>query len=128
MAMIETIKARRDFLAVAATQRRWITPNFILQMQEAQPALPEEGVRDDVPAFIGYTVSKKVGKAHIRNRVKRQLREVVRLHLGETLKAGHYYVIVARHGAPECSFNQIIKDLKWALRRLHEGADLNTRR
>ena len=55
---------------------------------------------------VGITVSKKLGKAHIRNRVRRRLREVYRLN--EVLFApGWDIVVVARSAAVEASFGQL---------------------
>ena len=44
---------------------------------------------------IGFSVSKKIGKAVVRNRVKRRLREACRLHLAEFVK-GYDYIFIAR--------------------------------
>ena len=59
---------------------------------------------------FGFTVSKKVGKAVIRNRVRRRLREVVRTHRG-FFPTGFHYVIVARPGAATIEFERLKDDL-----------------
>ena len=57
---------------------------------------------------VGITVSKKLGKAHIRNRARRRLREVYRLN--ETLfQSGWDIVVVARHKAIDCDFQELTK-------------------
>jgi ribonuclease P protein component len=57
---------------------------------------------------VGITVSKKLGKAHIRNRVRRRLREVYRLN--EALfQPGWDIVAVARHKAIDCDFQELTK-------------------
>ncbi len=57
---------------------------------------------------VGITVSKKLGKAHIRNRVRRRLREVYRLN--EALfQPGWDIVIVARSRAIEADFGKLTK-------------------
>ena len=57
---------------------------------------------------VGITVSKKLGKAHIRNRVRRRLREVYRLN--EALfQPGWDIVVVARHKAIDCDFQELTK-------------------
>ena len=57
---------------------------------------------------VGITVSKKLGKAHIRNRARRRLREVYRLN--ETLfQSGWDIVVVARHKAINCDFQELTK-------------------
>ena len=55
---------------------------------------------------VGLTVSKKLGKAHIRNRVRRRLREVYRLH-EEQFTPGWDIVVVARSGAVNAPFTKL---------------------
>ncbi|MBM65946.1 MAG: ribonuclease P protein component [Myxococcales bacterium] len=59
---------------------------------------------------FGFTVSKKVGKAVIRNRVRRRLREVVRTHRA-VFPTGFHYVIIARPGAADAEFGALENDL-----------------
>ncbi len=54
---------------------------------------------------IGYSISKKIGKANKRNLLKRRLREIVRREACP--KQYHNYVLMARPGASELDFNQI---------------------
>lgn len=68
---------------------------------------------------IGLTVSKKLGKAHIRNRVKRILREGLRQTEQEyNLKKGHLIVIVARTSAISAKSDDISGDLERAVKAL----------
>ena len=62
---------------------------------------------------LGLTVSPKVGKAVVRNAVRRRLKEIYRLLQG--LDAGYDIVVVARRRAAEASFSEIKKDLESAL-------------
>ena len=57
---------------------------------------------------IGLTVSKKLGKAHVRNRMRRRLREVYRLH-EEQFQPGWDIVVVARSKAVEAPFDRLTK-------------------
>ena len=64
---------------------------------------------------VGFSVSKKVGVAVVRNRTKRRLREAVRPLL-PSMKSG-LYVFVARPVAAECSFQELESRVKYLLRK-----------
>ena len=74
---------------------------------------------------VGFSVSKKVGVAVVRNRTKRRLRECVRPLLPQ-MRSG-LYVFVARPVAAECSFQELNARVKQLLRKVdalqvpHEG-------
>jgi ribonuclease P protein component len=105
---MERLRQRADFLA-AATGAKVPTAAFVLQARK----------RDDHgPVRLGFTVSRKVGTAVERNRVRRRLREIVRLSAATGLSAGHDYVLVGRRAALSLPFEQITEDFKRALRRL----------
>ena len=59
---------------------------------------------------VGITVSKKLGKAHIRNRTRRRLREVYRLN-EEIFQPGWDIVMVARTKAVDAPFDSLIKSV-----------------
>lgn len=111
---IETLKKRSDFLRIAGANQKWVTPAMIVQTCEKLPG--EDIIR------VGYTASKKVGNAVRRNRAKRRLREAVKLVMSRSAVKGHDYVLIARKEIAEIKFNDLIRDLKWALRRLHKAA------
>ena len=105
---LERLRRRSDFLA-AANGSKVPTAGFVLQARKR-----DEGG----PARVGFTVSRKVGSAVERNRVRRRLKEVVRL-LGTTgLPSGHDYVVIGRRAALSLPFEQITEDFTRALRRL----------
>lgn len=64
---------------------------------------------------VGFVISKKIGKAHVRNRLKRRLRECM-TPLIPHLERG-YYVIVARKGAPEATYQELCRSVKNLLSR-----------
>jgi ribonuclease P protein component len=79
--------------------------------------------RDDQgPARIGFTVTKKLGNAVIRNRIRRRLREAVRVALAAEFRPGHDYVIIGRAQSGARDFGALVEDIRSALKALHEKA------
>jgi ribonuclease P protein component len=107
---MERLKQRRDFLA-AATGASVSTPGFIVQ----------ERRRDDGgPVRVGFTVSRKVGGAVERNRLRRQLKELVRLSATTGLNPGSDYVLIGRRAGLEIPFVKLTVDFAGALKRLEK--------
>jgi ribonuclease P protein component len=97
---------RAEFLRVAAKGRKAPMPGLVLQ------ALPRA---DDGPARLGFTVTKKVGNAVIRNRTRRRLKEAARLNLREAPLAGVDLVLIGRDGTRTRDFLALRDDLRRAL-------------
>ncbi|MDE2229186.1 MAG: ribonuclease P protein component [Alphaproteobacteria bacterium] len=109
MTKIARLKRRAEFLAVAASRRKQVTPGLILQ---AAPCL---GVT--VPR-VGFTASKKVGIAVARNRARRRLRAAAEQVIGRHGAAGHDFVLIARTGTLTRPFGELLGDLELALKRI----------
>jgi len=107
-----TILAKRaDFLR-AASARRQGTGGFLLQARERRDG--SDAIR------VGFTCSKKIGNAVMRNRARRRLREIVRAVLPGLAQPGWDYVLVGRPGATiERDFATLKTDLEGALRQIH---------
>lgn len=69
-------------------------------------------------ARAGFTATKKIGNAVIRNRAKRRLREAARYLLPELGLAGYDYVFIARGRTAECDWTALLDDTRNALIRL----------
>jgi ribonuclease P protein component len=110
---VQRLRQRADFLT-AATGARAPVSGFVLQALDR---------REDGPVRVGFTVSKKVGNAAERNRVRRRLREVVRLAPQAPLRPGHDYVLIGRRAALELPFDRLIEDFARALSRVHGGRE-----
>ena len=74
---------------------------------------------DVAPARFGFTVSKKVGNAVARNRVKRRLREIVRLNGVMATRGGHDYVLIGRKAALTLPFGRMAGEFAGAMKRAH---------
>jgi ribonuclease P protein component len=103
------IKKRADFLA-ANRGKRYATPGFVLLVRDRQ---------DDDPAIrLGITITKKVGNAVVRNRMRRRFRELAREMLGEKGKAGADHILIGRDRGIERDFGELRADLSKALGKL----------
>ncbi len=67
---------------------------------------------------VGFTVSKIVGNAVARNYAKRKLREAARALLLEYGKNHHDYVVIAKKEIANATYEEILRDLKFCLKRL----------
>ncbi len=68
---------------------------------------------------FGFTLTKKVGNAVVRNRARRRLREAVRLASDLPARVGHDYVVVGRLEAIRLPFGQLLDELARAVERVH---------
>lgn len=111
---MERLKRRQDFVA-AARALYAAMPGMVVQMRARG---------DEAPPRVGFTATKKIGNAVVRNRVKRRLRELARLQLASEARPGHDYVLIGRAPTFERTFPELEKDLSAALKRLHRTAHL----
>jgi ribonuclease P protein component len=109
---MQRLRQRADFLA-AARGAKAPSAGFVLQVRERGA---------DGPARVGFTVSRKVGTAVERNRVRRRLREVVRRTAEDRIRPGHDYVLIGRRAALELPFEGLVESFEAALGRIHAGA------
>lgn len=103
---MEIIRQRRDFLA-ANRGRRVVTPGFILLVQKKEAG----AIR------AGFTVTKKIGNAVVRNRMKRRLRALARDLLPKGGIAGADHVLIGREAGIERDFATLHAELEKALQK-----------
>lgn len=111
-----TLRKRADFLAIAATGKRWVAPGFILQVGAAHAPHPV--------IHIGFTASGKIGNAVMRNRAKRRMRALAAQILPNA-SAEHDYVLIARATTPTCAFDELKQELVKGLKRLNLWRESN---
>jgi ribonuclease P protein component len=107
----ERLKRRAEFLRVAAKGARAAVHGLVLQ------ALPRADGRGEAgaPARLGFTVTKRVGNAVVRNRTRRRLKEAARLVLRERPVAGVDLVLIGREATRGRDFLLLIDDFRRAL-------------
>ncbi|MGB3470716.1 MAG: ribonuclease P protein component [Erythrobacter sp.] len=108
--MLTTLTKRADFLSANKGLRN-AKPGFVLLTRPNGG----EGVR------YGITVTKKIGNAVVRNRMKRRFRELLRAALPKGGLPDHDHVMIGRAGGVERDFALMAQDLERALARASEG-------
>ena len=119
-AALDHLKKRSEFLAVAGTNRRYTTPGLVLQARTINHDDPVkiEGADARTAVRVGFTATKKVGNAVIRNRARRRLRAAVGDVMADVTANPADLVLVARQGTITRPFNDLKNDLRQALRKL----------
>ena len=120
VAAVERLRRRSDFRAAAGGTRAPASA-FVLQARRRG---------DEGAVRVGFTVSRQVGNAVERNRVRRRLREMVRLARDAAkgaagangLRLGHDYVLIGRRAALVLPFGDMLQELDAALGRIHAVA------
>ncbi|MBA3527586.1 MAG: ribonuclease P protein component [Sphingomonas sp.] len=102
------MKKRADFLAANAGQRA-ATPGFVLLVRNRGD--------DDPQMRAGFTVTKKIGNAVVRNRMKRRFRALAREVILVRGHPGADHVMIGRAGGVERDFSMLRDDLARALQR-----------
>ncbi len=111
------VRRRREYLAVQRSTHRVVTPHFIVYGRKSGRAMTR----------LGITVSRKVGKATVRNRVKRLCREAFRRNR-DALPSGLDLVLVARSGRPATVQQVVVDELVDAAGRVMQSGGRRRRR
>jgi ribonuclease P protein component len=102
------LKKRAEFLRAASTGKKAAVGGVVLQaLQRA----------DGGPARLGFTVTKKVGNAVVRNRTRRRLKEAARLLLAQRPVTGVDLVLIGRDSTRGRKFIALQGDIRRALER-----------
>jgi len=109
--IMDRLTRRREFLKASGAPS-WKARGVIVQALQRG---------DQAPARTGFTVTKKLGNAVVRNRIRRRLKEAVRLIAPEHFAAGTDYVFIGRQMALERSFELLMEDIDQALEHLNKG-------
>ena len=112
---ITRLRRRKDFVSITRRGQKWATPGLVLQSHRRKDAetTSRNGIR------VGFTVTKKVGNAVIRNRARRRLKSAaldVMVRHGQNLTD---YVLIGRVGTLKRPYALLVSDLKTAMQRLN---------
>ena len=108
MARLGRLTRRAEFLRAAAKGRKAPMPGMVVQ------ALPRD---DQGPTRLGFTVTKRIGNAVVRNRTRRRLKEAARLVLTGHPVTGVDLVLIGREATRGRDFKALQDDLRRALAR-----------
>jgi ribonuclease P protein component len=100
------LKKRSEFLAVRRGEKRR-GRLFLLEVLDRADG--------ESPRF-GLTVTKKVGNAVVRNRIRRRLKEATRVHAADDMATGSDYVIVGRREVLGVAFDDLKRELSRRIR------------
>jgi ribonuclease P protein component len=110
---IARLPKRRDFLRIAAAKRRWAQPGLVLQTAPT----PDDAEKCAGTIRVGFTATRKIGNAVVRNRARRRLRAAVREVIPTRARPDLDYVLIARATTGARDYAALRDDLVTALER-----------
>lgn len=112
---IAVLKTRKEFLRAASRGKKHAARTIVIQAVPTPDDSPS-------PQRVGYTVTKKVGNAVVRNRIKRRMRAIVAEIFADYAQTGMDYVLIGRRAAMERDYKDLVGDVKYCLRKLDLAA------
>jgi len=111
---LATLQRRSEFLRIRGG-RRWACDAFVIETKARDGTTADGTVAG--PRF-GFTVTRKLGSAVVRNRIRRRLREALRIMPPGSARDGWDYVVVARPAAADIPFAALQEMFSTAFGRL----------
>ncbi len=113
---------RAEFQRVSRGRRKAVEAFTLQSARREEPDAAPKGAR------VGLTVTKKVGNAVVRNRIRRRLKEALRAASPLEAREDHDYVLMARREALSRAFPALVGDLRYAFRAVAQAQDEGRRR
>lgn len=114
MPAFSKLKKRKDFIHAAKSGVSVPTRTIVLQAVFRKSDSPVTGAR------IGYTTTKKIGKAVVRNLCRRRLRAAAALFFEKLALPTADYVLIARFSTADADFKNICRDLQRGLKKINQ--------
>ncbi len=111
--VLERVKKRPIFQAATHNGRKFVAAGLVLQ------ALPN--LRDTEAMRVGFTTTRKLGCAVVRNRIRRRLKAVAQIVLPPEALVGYDYIIVGRKAAFDRPFEMLLKDLRFTVHQFRRS-------
>jgi ribonuclease P protein component len=119
---LERIVKRPDYLRIARARWNSVRPGLVLQASAIGSSANGPGPR------VGYTVSKKVGNSVSRNRARRRLKSLANDIFSERTEEAFDYVLIGRAKTLERTYDELLKDLRSALKYIHRMSKDGTKK
>ena len=113
---IQVIRKRSDFLA-ANRGKRFVAPGFILLVHRRRSSARGNDISENTVRY-GITVTKKIGNAVTRNRMKRRFRALLAEALPDLGISGADHIMIGRKQDGERAFGDLLHDLRKGLKHL----------
>ena len=114
MTRIGRLKRRAEFLAAASANRKWVAPGLVLQARQDESRTTPPALR------LGFTASRRVGNAVLRNRARRRLKAAADevLRQAEVAPVPTDLVLIARPATVSRDYKALMEDFRRGLRKL----------
>ncbi len=120
IARLQTFKKRSDFVRMNKSADYIAKHGFVIQYMTKKPPVANAVSHHEAnPTIrIGYTASKKIGNAVIRNKSKRRLRQLARMHLVQLAEKNMDYVLIARKETAHADFAEMKQKFTRAIKHI----------
>ena len=109
---LQHLRQRREFVNVAKKGRKYAAPGLVLQaLNRLDDQRSNDGLAASSAVRVGFTVTRKVGNAVVRNRVKRRLRAAASQIAPIHVKGNFDLVLIGRAKTENRNFEELKQDL-----------------